>query len=57
MNILLDHDVPDDLSFLLIELGHNVTFLRQALPTDSPDEAVLEFSYLQRHNRAAERAG
>ncbi|MBC7926824.1 MAG: DUF5615 family PIN-like protein [Bryobacteraceae bacterium] len=45
MNFLLDHDVPDDLSFLLIQLGHEVTFLRQALPADSPDDAVLDFSY------------
>jgi predicted nuclease of predicted toxin-antitoxin system len=45
MNFLLDHDVPDDLSFLLIQLGHEVTFLRDALPVDSSDDAVLECSY------------
>lgn len=45
MKFLLDHDVPDDLSFLLIQLGHDVTLLRQALPADSPDEEVLEFAY------------
>jgi hypothetical protein len=41
MKFLLDHDVPDDLSFLLFQLGHQVTLLRQALPEDCPDEAVL----------------
>jgi predicted nuclease of predicted toxin-antitoxin system len=45
MNFLLDHDVPDDLSFLLIQLGHKVTFLRQALPADSSDDEVLDFAY------------
>lgn len=45
MKFLLDHDVPDDLSFLLIQLGHEVTFLRQALAENSPDDAVLDFSY------------
>jgi hypothetical protein len=43
MNFLLDHDVPDDLSFLLVQLGHEVTFLRHALPVDSPDEVVLDW--------------
>ena len=32
MNFLLDHDVPDDLSYLLEQLGHDVTLLRKALP-------------------------
>ena len=41
MKFLLDHDVPDDLSYLLEQLGHNVTLLRKALPGDSSDEAVL----------------
>ena len=45
MKFLLDHDVPDELSFLLIQLGHEVTLLRHALPADSPDDAVLGFSY------------
>ncbi|HBY63722.1 MAG TPA: hypothetical protein DEH78_28185 [Solibacterales bacterium] len=40
----MDHDVPNDLSFLLIQLGHEVTLLRQALPVDSPDDAVLGLS-------------
>ncbi len=41
MKFLLDHDVPDDLSYLLNELGHEVTLLRKSLPRDSSDEAVL----------------
>lgn len=45
MKFLLDHDVPDDLSYLLEELGHDVMLLRKALPGDSPDEAVLQFSH------------
>jgi hypothetical protein len=34
-----------DRSFLPVQLGHEVTFLRQALPADSPDDAVLDISY------------
>ena len=44
MKFLLDHDVPDDLSYLLEQLGHDVTLLREALPGDSSDEAVLQFA-------------
>ena len=29
MKFLLDHDVPDDLSYLLEELNHEVTLLRK----------------------------
>lgn len=43
MKFLLDHDVPDDLSYLLEQLGHDVTLLRNALPRDSSDEAVFQF--------------
>ena len=45
MKFLLDHDVPDDLSYLLEQLGHEVTLLRKALAGDSSDEAVLQFAY------------
>ena len=45
MKFLLDHDVPDDLSYLLEQLGHDVTLLRKALPGESSDEAVLQFAY------------
>ena len=47
MKFLLDHDVPDDMSHLLIHLGHEVTLLRHALPGDSPDETVLQFAHRQ----------
>ncbi len=49
MKFLLDHDVPDDLSYLLKRLGHDVTLLREALPGDSSDEAVLRFAYQRGH--------
>ena len=45
MKFLLDHDVPDDLSYLLEELNHEVTLLRKALPGNSSDEAVLQFAH------------
>ena len=45
MKFLLDHDVPDDLSYLLEQLGHDVTLLRNALPRDSSDEAVFQFAH------------
>jgi len=40
----LDHDVPDDPSYLLEQLGRDVTLLRKTLPGDSFDEAVLQFA-------------
>src|ERR1019366_2560210 len=45
VKFLLDHNVPDDLSYLLKQLGHDVTLLRKALPGDSSDEAVLRFAH------------
>jgi predicted nuclease of predicted toxin-antitoxin system len=45
VKFLLDHDVPDDLSYLIEQLGHDVTLLRKALPGDSSDEAVLQFAH------------
>jgi len=45
VKLLLDHDVPDDLSYLLEQLGHDVTLLRKALPRDSSDEAVFRFAH------------
>ncbi len=45
MKFLLDHDVPDDLSYLLEQLGHDVTLLRKVLPGDSSDEAVFQFAH------------
>ena len=37
--------MPNDLSYLLEQLGHDVTLLRKALPSDSSDEAVLRFAH------------
>ena len=45
MKFLLDHDAPEDLSYLLEQLGHEVTVLREALPEHASDEAVLRFAY------------
>ena len=42
MKSLFDHDVPDDLSYLIEQLGHEVIFLRKAIPVDSRDAAVLQ---------------
>ena len=44
MTFLLDHDVPDDLSYMLRELGHTVLLLRQALSPDSIDRDVFQFA-------------
>jgi len=44
VKFLLDHDVPDALSYLFEQLGHDVTLLREALPGDSRDEAVFQFA-------------
>ena len=45
MRFLLDHDVPENLSYLLKQLGHDVILLREALPEHASDEAVLQFAY------------
>jgi predicted nuclease of predicted toxin-antitoxin system len=45
VKFLLDHDVPDDLSYLLEQLGHEVTMLRKVIPGNSSDEAVLRFAH------------
>jgi len=45
VKFLLDHDVPDDLSYLLEELTHDVTLLRKVLPEDASDESVLQFAH------------
>jgi predicted nuclease of predicted toxin-antitoxin system len=48
VRFLFDHDVPDDLSYLLLQIGHEVVLLRQVLPPDTPDEAVLRFAHQDR---------
>ncbi len=45
MKFLFDHDVPDDLSYLLGELAHEVTLLRKVIPEDASDESVLQFAH------------
>jgi len=45
VKFLLDHDVPDDLSYLLEELTHQVVLLRKVLPEDASDESVLQFAH------------
>jgi predicted nuclease of predicted toxin-antitoxin system len=45
VKFLLDQDVPQDLCYLLEQLGHEVTLLRNVLPPDVSDGAVLQFAY------------
>ena len=48
MKFLLDHDVPEDLTYLLHELGHEVLRLRDVIPRETPDPIVLQFAHEQR---------
>ena len=41
MKFLLDHDVPEDLTYLLQELGHEFLRLRDVLPQEAADSLVL----------------
>ena len=45
MKFLLDQDVPEDLSYLLHELGHEVLRLRDVLPQETADLLVLQFAH------------
>jgi len=45
VKFLLDHDVPEDLSYLLKQLGHEVTLLRKAVSNYASDETVLQFAH------------
>jgi predicted nuclease of predicted toxin-antitoxin system len=45
VRFLFDDDVPDDLSYLLRQLGHEVSLLRQILPKDASDPTVFQFAY------------
>lgn len=49
MIFLLDQDVPDPIARVLQQAGHEVLRLRELLPIDSPDAAVLAFA----HSRSA----
>jgi hypothetical protein len=42
---VLDHDVPDDLTYILHELQHEVVRLRDILPPEVADAVVLESAY------------
>ena len=44
MKSLLDHDVPEDLTYLLQELGHEVLRLRDVLPQEAADLVVRQFA-------------
>ena len=44
MKFLLDHDVPEDLTYLLSELGHVFMRVRDVLPQEAADPLVLEFA-------------
>jgi predicted nuclease of predicted toxin-antitoxin system len=45
VKFLLDHDVPEDLSYLLRQLGHEVSLLREVLPAEAPDQSVLQLAH------------
>ena len=44
MRFLLDHDVPEDLTYLLQELGHEVLRLRDVLQQEADDLVVFQFA-------------
>ena len=45
MKFLLDHDVPEDLTYLLHALGHQFLRLRDVLPQEAADSLVLTFAH------------
>ena len=45
MKFFLDHDVPADIARVLREEGHEVVELRDALPVDASDAAVLRHAH------------
>jgi len=45
VRFLLDQDVPEDLSYLLRELGHEVVRVRDFLPQDAADLVVLHAAH------------
>lgn len=44
MIFLLDNDVPEELSYLLEHLGHHVRRVREVLPREASDAAVLDYA-------------
>jgi predicted nuclease of predicted toxin-antitoxin system len=45
VRFLFDHDVPDDLAYLLRELGHIIIFVREVMERTSADVEVLAYAY------------
>jgi predicted nuclease of predicted toxin-antitoxin system len=45
VNFLLDNDVPEDLTYLLEHLGHQVSRAREVLPREASDAAVLDYAF------------
>jgi predicted nuclease of predicted toxin-antitoxin system len=44
MTFLLDHDAPDDLTYSLRALGHEVVLLRDVMPVRTDDTTVLRYA-------------
>jgi predicted nuclease of predicted toxin-antitoxin system len=44
MTFFLDNDVPDDLTYSLRTLGHEVVLLRDVLPVTAEDDTVLKYA-------------
>jgi hypothetical protein len=44
VTFLLDQDVPEDLTYLLRELGHEVLRVRDVLGPEAADPLVLQFA-------------
>ena len=45
MNFLLDNDVPEELSYLLEHLGHQVSRGLETLPREVSDAMVLDYAF------------
>ncbi len=45
MTFLLDNDVPDAIARVATQAGHRATRLRELLPRESEDAAVLAFAH------------
>ena len=47
VNFLLDDDIPNELSCLLEHLGHRISRVREVLPGEASDDAVLDYAFQQ----------
>ncbi len=45
MRFLLDQDVPIDVSYSLVQLGHQVVLLREVLDPSAEDAQVIEYAF------------